>query len=127
MKISKRRREMGEDAWAEYQRQRKNAKSEHYRQKNVEKVIRSRQKKKRILIEYKGGKCTRCELKIDIPDVYDFHHRDPNEKEFGLAQNSGKNLSLERCKKEADKCDLLCKNCHAIVHYELREKERAGR
>lgn len=120
MRISKRRREMGEEAWAEYQATRKNAKSRDWQQKNVEKVVRSRRRKKELLIEYKGGKCERCGLKSEIPGLYDFHHIDPSQKEFGLAA-SGKNISLKKCKEEVDKCMLVCRNCHATIHHELNE------
>ena len=72
MRISKRRQEMGEEAWAEYQRIRKNAKAEKYHKNNVQKVIEWRQRCKRKLMEYKGGKCERCHLVSDIPSIYDF-------------------------------------------------------
>jgi hypothetical protein len=120
-KISKNRLQMGEEAWSEYQRQRKNNKSNRYRLNNSEKVISSRRKKKKALVEYKGGKCERCGLKSEICDIYDFHHIDPNKKEFGISQN-GKNFSLEKLKVEADKCLLVCKNCHAVIHYEINQK-----
>lgn len=118
-RIGKRRLEMGEEKWAEYQALRKRRKSLTYEQKNVDKVIRSRQKKKQTLVEYKGGKCERCGLKTHIMDLYDFHHIDPSKKEFGLG-GGGKNLSIEKCKEEVDKCMLVCKNCHYTIHYELK-------
>lgn len=120
---SKKRLELGEEKWAEYQRQRVNKKSDNWAKKNIEKVTRSRRRKKELLVQYKGGECEKCGLKTDIVDVYDFHHIDPSQKEFGLA-NKGKNLSLDECKKEVDKCLLVCKNCHAIIHYELHIKNR---
>jgi hypothetical protein len=116
--ISKRRQEMGEEAWAAYQSLRQKMKQSRYFKANTLKVILSRQNKKRALVTYKGGKCQRCDFQTDILEVYDFHHRDPSEKEFDMS-HGGKNISLERCKIEVDKCDLLCKNCHAIVHREL--------
>lgn len=119
MKISKRRAEMGEEAWVAYQTERNRRKTISWEKKNVEKVIKSRQNKKKKLVDYKGGKCERCDFKSDIMDVYDFHHKDTSEKEFGLGSGEGKNYSFERCKVEADKCMLVCKNCHAIIHNEL--------
>jgi hypothetical protein len=88
---------------------------------NSIKVMNSRRKKKDLLIEYKGGKCEKCGIESEISDIYDFHHKDPTQKEFGLSGNYGKNLSLDLCKKEVDKCLLLCKNCHAITHYEINQ------
>jgi hypothetical protein len=44
----------------------------------------------------------------------EFHHLDPEQKEFGIAQ-AGVTRSLEKCQAEADKCVLLCSNCHAAI------------
>ena len=111
--MRKKRKEMGEQAWAEYQVKRTREKAKVWRAKNVDRVVNWRRKIKQILIEYKGGKCQRCGFNKDCASCYDFHHRDPNEKEFGI---SGKTKSIEKLKQEVDKCDLLCKNCHAQVH-----------
>lgn len=63
-------------------------------------------------IEYLGGKCNRCGY-MGVPAVYDFHHKDPNEKEF----NWGKyRTSWAKLQPELDKCVLLCSNCHREVH-----------
>ena len=69
-------------------------------------------------VEYKGGKCNRCSLIFECLDVYDFHHRDPNEKEGSPSRLMYSNW--EKLSKEIDKCDLLCSNCHKITHWELR-------
>lgn len=118
--FSQRRREMGEEAWSAYQTERSRAKAKRFYEANgAHQQVVDRQKKKRLLVEYKGGKCQRCELKTHIMDVYDFHHRDPETKLFGIAK-ANVSRPLAELKKEADKCDLLCRNCHAIVEYELR-------
>ena len=48
---------------------------------------------------------------------YDFHHRTPNEKDFEISQRLYI-LSFEELTAEADKCDLLCANCHRIIQSE---------
>jgi aconitase B len=74
---------------------------------------RGRFKKKSLLIAYKGGKCENCNYDKNQAAL-SFHHLDPKEKDFEI---SGKHcLSLERLKKEVDKCSLLCLNCHAETH-----------
>jgi hypothetical protein len=83
---------------------------------NSLRATKFRKNTKQKLIEYKGGKCQRCGYSKDHPSVYDFHHRNPEEKEFGISKRL--TYSFERLKKEVDKCDLLCKNCHAEVHEE---------
>jgi len=53
MGYSKRRLEMGEDKWAEYQRERKNKKANKYRSNNADKVVNWRRRTKVKLIQYK--------------------------------------------------------------------------
>jgi hypothetical protein len=75
-------------------------------------VASQRLRNKERLVEYKGGKCKVCGYNRCITNLV-FHHLDPHEKEFGLAS---KLKSLESLKKEADKCVLLCANCHGEIH-----------
>jgi hypothetical protein len=89
--------------------------------RNAEQVSEWRRKSKLKLIDYKGGKCQRCGYNKAYPSVYQFHHRDPKEKDFGIG--SGCVQSFEKMKTEADKCDMLCRNCHAEVHEELLRKK----
>ena len=43
----------------------------------------------------------------------DFHHINPQEKDF---QISGGTKSFESLKSELDKCILVCRNCHSEIH-----------
>jgi hypothetical protein len=57
------------------------------------------------------------------PAVLQFHHRDPQEKEFNVSafiyhQKGG----LKRLEAEIAKCDILCANCHLKHHYENDER-----
>lgn len=45
-----------------------------------------------------------------------FHHRDPSIKEFPLDMRHCSAFSMERLKKEASKCSVLCMNCHGEEH-----------
>lgn len=114
---------MGEEAWAVYQKNRKVKKTRKYNNTNKGKinsfkVSECRRNNKLRLIDYKGGKCERCGYEKSIPGAYDFHHLNPNEKDFGIAK-AGNTRSLEKLKKEVDKCILVCRNCHAEIHYEI--------
>lgn len=80
----------------------------------VEAVQRRRKKVKLMAVEYKGGKCQRCGYNKCV-DAMDFHHRDPNEKDFSVS-HKGHCKSWQHIKKELDKCDLLCSNCHREIH-----------
>jgi hypothetical protein len=84
-------------------------------------VIDIRRRNKIKLVEYKGGKCERCGYDKCI-DALEFHHLNPDEKDFGLS--CGDTRSLEKLKKEVDKCIMVCANCHREIHAEEREKIR---
>ncbi len=113
MSRSKLRKTLGEEGWAKYQKERQNIKALTWKIKHVEYVVNWRRRAKRELIRYKGGKCFQCGYNKDCPSAYDFHHRDPKQKDFAIG---GKTKKLEKLKEEADKCDLLCRNCHAEIH-----------
>ena len=81
---------------------------------SVEAVQRRREKLKRLAVEYKGGECEVCGYKKCV-NALEFHHIDPNEKEFGVGEN-GYTRSIQAIKKELDKCILVCSNCHREIH-----------
>ena len=66
--------------------------------------------------------CERCGYaNYDFLSVFVFHHKEPKEKEGCVSTliGSGYNLSNKKLfVREARKCNILCKNCHAIVHEE---------
>lgn len=74
-----------------------------------------RRKRKIFLVEYKGGKCEICGYD-ECVWALDFHHLEKEEKKFSLSR-SGNTRSLEKDKKEVDKCILVCANCHREIHY----------
>ena len=49
------------------------------------------------------------------PAVLDFHHHDPNGKEFEISR--GHHFSLETLQTEINKCKILCSNCHRVLHW----------
>jgi hypothetical protein len=60
-----------------------------------------------------GGKCVRCGWAGNIA-AFEFHHTDPNKKDFQIGSAANKNWDV--VKKEVLKCELLCSNCHRIEH-----------
>lgn len=80
----------------------------------VESVQRRRDKLKQRAIEYKGGKCQVCGYN-KYPGALEFHHLNPNEKDFGIA-SKGYTRSWEKVKEELDKCVCVCSNCHKEIH-----------
>lgn len=83
-------------------------------------VIDIRRRNKIRLVEYKGGKCERCGYDKCI-DALEFHHLNPEEKDFGLS--CGDTRNFEKLKNEVDKCIMVCANCHREIHAEEREKK----
>lgn len=80
-------------------------------------VISWRKRAKEKLVNYKGGKCECCGYDKCI-EAMEFHHLDPNEKDFGI---SGKSWAFEKLKKEVDKCIMVCSNCHKEIHAGIRK------
>ncbi len=79
------------------------------------KAVTERRKKLKVMAkEYKGSKCEICDYNRCL-EALDFHHRDPNEKEFGLSAK-GLTRSWVKIKNEIDKCALICANCHRELH-----------
>lgn len=76
-------------------------------------VAKRRRRIKEILVAEAGDCCARCGWDDHVSGL-GFHHLDPTTKEFGLSEK-GVTLSLERARREAAKCVLLCHNCHAMV------------
>lgn len=84
-------------------------------------VQKRRDKLKELAIEYKGGCCQKCGYNKCL-GALEFHHLDPNEKDFGIAEK-GITRSFEKLKVELDKCILVCANCHREMHEELRFRD----
>ena len=97
----------------------------HHEQRTEDQRLAQREREKQFrndrkeeAIQYLGGKCKQCEG-IFPPYVYDFHHKDPAEKEGNPSHFLNKRD--DRWKIELDKCILLCANCHRIAHYGEQE------
>lgn len=74
-------------------------------------------RKKSELIKSLGGKCDKCGLLYDGSNasVFDFHHTD-DKKEHGVNLTALARFSFEKIKSEAEKCIILCSNCHRLNH-----------
>lgn len=89
--------------------------ADHYRE-----VERVRQKRRRhdlrdFLLEVKSAGCSLCDEKH--PACIQFHHRDPSNKVDRVNRLLAQSKSLKLVKEEIEKCDLLCANCHAKLHW----------
>ena len=96
---------------------------EYYR-KNRDKLLAKQRDKNRRFAENrrkwlsdfkKSLKCQRCGE--SHPATLTFHHRDSSFKEFAIGNSVWMGVGLSRLKKEIEKCDVLCANCHAKEHF----------
>ena|GEM_PF-1006732 len=73
-----------------------------------------------------GAGCAICGE--NHPATLQFHHRDPSQKEFSVGEFATRQLgNMERLKKEIEKCDILCANCHLKYLYNQNYKTRRAR
>ena len=116
--ISPLRKEMGEEAWIQFQKQKNRGKMRRWWDKSTKSKAEyhalRRLNFKKKLVEHKGGCCEVCGYSKCLAAL-DFHHKDNTTKEFVVSSKSLSNL--EKIKKEVDKCALLCRNCHTELHY----------
>jgi len=84
---------------------------------------RNKKKSRDWYNEFKSNlKCNRCSE--NHPACLDFHHSTPNEKEFTISKLVGTTYSVKKIKKEIEKCEILCANCHRKYHYYERNDSK---
>ena len=99
---------------ASYQRhaETRKAAGRRYYWKNVDRTRELRM----LAQERLGGKCVNCGESCGA--CLDFHHVDRESKEMQVAKLLGGRYGMEKIMAEVDKCVLLCRNCHAIIHWD---------
>lgn len=79
---------------------------------------RERYRKKKAFINSQKIQCAKCgETRFY---VLDYHHNDPEKKDFTIGKALKGSFSL--IQQEIDKCTVLCANCHREFHYLEKEK-----
>ena len=84
--------------------------------------LKKRRAKEDYILDKTGGKCELCTLHWPS-DVLCFHHLKPEDKEFELQLKNWTISDLNKVLEEADKCAILCMNCHALEHKALHRGE----
>lgn len=74
------------------------------------------QRDKKTLKRLKINGCAICGYNECVACL-DFHHINPQDKKFQVDLN-GMSRRSDSIAEETNKCILLCKNCHAKIHYE---------
>lgn len=90
---------------------------ENNKEKQKEYHLDRAHKSKVEAIKLKGGKCSMCGISYNRENasIFDFHHLNPEEKEFNPKRLINNGLT-ERALKELGKCILVCSNCHRLLH-----------
>ncbi len=60
---------------------------------------------------------------INQPACLHFHHTDPNKKYMEIGNFVRHATTLDQLQHEIDKCEVLCANCHAKLHWEQLYEE----
>lgn len=103
-----------------YMKEYRSRMTQKQRKQQSEKVQERKRKVRAWVRDYKSTlKCEHCGE--DEECCLEFHHRDPSKKDFIIAKGWQKGYSIERIKKELDKCSCLCANCHRKEHKRLGE------
>lgn len=90
-----------------------------YKQQIINKNILNKNKNITWFENYKKDKkCSICGE--SHPACLDFHHLDPNIKEFNIGIIVRSTYSIKKIIKEINKCIILCSNCHRKLHYNER-------
>lgn len=76
--------------------------------------------RKLMFIDERGGKCEICGYNKNMAAL-EFHHVNPNEKEFELDKRSLSNNSIQTLRNELEKCIVVCANCHREIHHKDSE------
>jgi len=99
-------------------RQPQNVIDKRYYEKNKEEIYRRkmnrRKKLKEEAIKISGGKCSVCGYDKCL-SALEFHHN--HEDKEGHVSTFIKKGSRQKVLKEAEKCIILCANCHRELHY----------
>lgn len=77
-------------------------------------------KKKLELLELKDGECESCGYS-GCKSALSFHHINPENKDVSIGTNLNKSIDL--LIEEAQKCQLLCSNCHSTEHTDVNKCE----
>ena len=91
----------------------------HYKQNKQYYVDKAAQARVRLreLVRAKKLACIRCgESHVA---TLEFHHTDPEQKDFTISKAVQGNWSTSRILAEIEKCEVLCSNCHRKLHWDV--------
>lgn len=78
-----------------------------------------RKRLKSILVSSFGGSCGTCGYKTCV-EALEFHHLSPETKDLSISSWTTVS-SFQGLRREAEKCVMLCSNCHREFHAGVRQ------
>src|SRR5215469_14140919 len=111
------------EEWKEYQRNYQRSWHQRHKAKRLARMY----EKKAATYEYVQHiksqlRCVDCGERH--PATLQFHHLNSEDKVFNISRAANRGVSLDRIKKEINKCIVLCANCHIIRHYNMRNQKQ---
>jgi transcription elongation factor Elf1 len=95
---------------------------QRHRERLLEKRRQHNEELRRWLKQYKSKlSCALCGE--SHPACLQFHHRDQQGKSFNIGSIIGqwRYITLKKLQEEIGKCDILCGNCHAKLHWQEKQ------
>lgn len=85
-----------------------------------------RRKLKLCLLRYRGGMtCMECGYHNENTAALDFHHPSQSTKNFVIQEEIGRKKSITtRILNEVERCDVLCRNCHARKQIDIEKLKK---
>jgi hypothetical protein len=113
------------EEWKEYQRNYQRNWHQQNKEKRLARMYETKAARKAAIYSYIQNmknqlRCVDCGQ--SHPATLHFHHRNAEDKVFNISDAVYKGFGLDRIKKEMQKCIVLCANCHAKQHYNVRNK-----
>ena len=113
------------EEWKEYQRNYQRSWYQRHRTKRLARIYERKAATIEYVQEIKSQlRCADCGE--HHPATLQFHHVNSEDKMFNVADAVRNGLGLDRIKKEISKCIVLCANCHAVRHYNMRNTKQAS-
>lgn len=113
------------EKWKEYQRNYHRIWHQRHREKRLARMY----ERKAAIYQYVQNLksqlcCVDCGQRH--PATLQFHHLNSGDKVFNISDAARRGTSLDRIKKEMQKCIVLCANCHILRHYNMRKKNQSS-
>ncbi len=110
----------------EYQEYMRNYQKSWHQKNKAQRLAHAHERKEQMRLFYNQLKesleCAQCGE--SHPATLQFHHRNPQKKDFNLSEAVRQGYGVERIKREIAKCTVLCANCHAKIHYESARQNK---